>query len=67
MNPKSDATTYLLTLLLQRTEELKPGLLDELIEGVAADKEGIQVLSEHSKKVFEEALTILHRANQTPG
>lgn len=36
-----DATSYILRTLLPRLEELKPGLLSELVSGIKADKEAI--------------------------
>ncbi|MEM5430557.1 hypothetical protein [Cupriavidus oxalaticus] len=60
-----DACAYLLHLLLQRAEASQPGLLDDLIRGVAADRAGMPEVpaGEHALMVFDEVLRMLEFAN----
>lgn len=58
--------SYILVALLPRLEELKPGLLDELVRGVLADKETIKSsgkMTPEIEKVFRSAEDILGRAS----
>lgn len=62
---KADATSYILTVLLQRLEAKHPGMLQEIIEGVQADQSALSgevPRSEHIGHVFQEALGLLTRA-----
>jgi len=65
-NAKADAALYLLTGLLQRLEVDRPGMLQEMIEGVASDRASLRENTEnkrHIDKVFDEAMELLTRAN----
>lgn len=65
-NAKADAALYLLTGLLQRLEVDRPGMLQEMIEGVASDRASLRENTEnkqHIDKVFDEAMALLTRAN----
>ncbi|MBO4120680.1 hypothetical protein J5T34_08005 [Cupriavidus gilardii] len=60
------ACGYILHMLLQRVEQQQPGLLDELIRGVTADRDSVQaqaVGNAQSDDVFAEALRMLSLAN----
>ncbi|MCG5262098.1 hypothetical protein EM868_12995 [Cupriavidus gilardii] len=60
------ACVYLLHMLLQRAEQQQPGMLDALMRGVAADRDGAQVqglADPHTAGVFDEALRMLELAN----
>ncbi|ALD90665.1 hypothetical protein N6G02_22410 [Cupriavidus gilardii] len=60
------ACVYLLHMLLQRAEQLQPGLLDALIRGVAADRDSAQaqgLTDLRDTGVFDEALRMLELAN----
>lgn len=63
---KADAALYLLTGLLQRLDTERPGMLQEMIEGVEGDRaalpENIEN-REHVEKIFEQALELLTRVN----
>lgn len=64
-NASADACFYILSALLPRLNEMKPGLVDELIAGVAADRAGCaQDIPdrEHVNATFNEALRILQLA-----
>lgn len=65
-DPKADASLYLLTGLFQRLESERPGLIQEMIDGVQGDRaalpSGIED-SEHVQAIFDEALGFLKRAN----
>lgn len=59
---KTEATSYLLTMLLQRIEAQLPGTLDDMIEGVKSDQasvSGTPVKGRNIHEVFEEALRLL--------
>lgn len=65
MNKTDAGANYILTALLPRLEELKPGLLDELVAGVNADKKAIQnsgKMTPELEEVFISAKNILCRA-----
>lgn len=65
-NAKADAALYLLTGLLQRLEVDRPGMLQEMIEGVSSDRSSLRENTEnrqHIDKVFDEAMELLTRAN----
>ena len=65
-NAKADAALYLLTGLLQRLEVDRPGMLQEMIEGVSSDRSSLRENTEnrqHIDKVFDEAMALLTRAN----
>ena len=62
---KADATSYILTMLLQRLEDQNPGTLNEIIEGVSSDQASVVSKdsgSEHVIQVFQEALSLLKKA-----
>ncbi|ESH90059.1 hypothetical protein B551_0223035 [Cupriavidus sp. HPC(L)] len=62
-----DACVYLLHMLLQRAEQQQPGLLDSLIRGVAADRDGVRAQGPADPAdtgVFDEALRVLELANE---
>lgn len=61
----NSASSYLLTMLLQRLEILQPGLIEELIDGVNADSKSIDRYGkslDHTQSTINDALVILHRA-----
>ncbi|MDX8355737.1 hypothetical protein [Cognatiyoonia sp. IB215182] len=56
---------YVLKALLPRLEEIKPGLMDELSLGIAADKEAIEQagrMTPELNEVFVSAEQILSKA-----
>ncbi|WP_371748030.1 hypothetical protein [Cupriavidus sp. AcVe19-6a] len=59
-----DACAYLLHLLL-RIEVSQPGFLDDLIDGVAADRAGMPQVPDRAQalRVFDEVLRMLEFAN----
>ena len=60
------ACAYLLYMLLQRAEQQQPGMLDALMRGVAADRDGAQaqgLADPRTAGVFDEALRMLELAN----
>ena len=60
------ACAYLLHMLLQRAEQQQPGMLDALIRGVTADRDGAQaqgLADPRTAGVFDEALRMLQLAN----
>ncbi len=60
------ACAYLLHMLLQRAEQQQPGMLDALIRGVTADRDGAQargLADPRAAGVFDEALRMLELAN----
>jgi hypothetical protein len=62
---KADATSYILTMLLQRFEAQNPGALNEMIEGVKSDQASVSSNAsggEHVAQVFKEALSFLTKA-----
>lgn len=66
-NPKTDAALYLLTGLLQRIENQKPGTIKEMIEGVEGDRSSLPEKIEnrpHVEAIFDEALKLLKRADR---
>ncbi|MES3675501.1 hypothetical protein QC589_06055 [Halomonas elongata] len=66
-NPKADAALYLLTGLLQRLEAERPGMVQEMIDGVEGDRAGLpkeMENREHVEKIFDEALVLLTRAKR---
>ncbi|WP_265923276.1 hypothetical protein [Cupriavidus nantongensis] len=66
-DPRLGACCYLLHLLLQRTELGQPGFLDQLIAGVAADRDGMAQDApgrEDALPVFDEALRMLGVASE---
>lgn len=66
-DPKSGASLYILTGLLQRLEKTNPGLIKDMIEGVKSDQASIpNEIPEKEKieSVFNETLLTLERANQ---
>lgn len=65
-NAKADAALYLLTGLLQRLEVDRPGMLQEMIEGVSSVRASLRENTEnrqHIDKVFDDAMELLTRAN----
>ncbi|KAF0813481.1 hypothetical protein IGB42_01832 [Andreprevotia sp. IGB-42] len=63
---KSAACAYLIDLLLQRAEVTQPGLIQALMDGVAADQAGVdEDISEKPfiDDIFAETQKILKRAN----
>ena len=63
---KSDACIYILTVLLQRMETEKPGLIPEIIDGIKSDQSNMSENinnKEHVESIFNEALTMLERAH----
>ena len=65
MNKDDAGANYVLKALLPRLEELKPGLLDELLHGVQADKDAIAAagkMTPQLEDVFHSAERILGRA-----
>lgn len=64
---KAEATSYILTMLLQRIEAQIPGTLDGMIAGVKSDRAsvpGTTLKSENINEVFEEALRVLANARR---
>lgn len=67
-NAKADAALYLLTGLLQRLETERPGMIQDMIEGVEGDRASLSENiedREHVEKIFDEAIGLLTRANPT--
>lgn len=67
-NAKADAALYLLTGLLQRLETERPGMIQDMIEGVEGDRASLSENiedREHVEKIFDEAIGLLSRANPT--
>lgn len=67
-NAKADAALYLLTGLLQRLETERPGMIQDMIEGVEGDRASLSENiedREHVEKIFDEAIGLLTRANLT--
>lgn len=65
MNKDDAGANYVLKVLLPRLEELKPGLLDELLHGVQADKDAVAAAGKMTPRledVFRSAESILGRA-----
>ncbi len=65
-NAKADASIYLLTCLLQRLETSNPGLLQDMIQGVKADKSSLPddvAEKDHIEQIFQESLLLLERAD----
>lgn len=65
-NAKADACAYLLTMLLQRLESKQSGFIEEMIDGVEGDRNSLPDQVEdrpHIESIFDEALTLLKRAN----
>ncbi|MEM6461883.1 MAG: hypothetical protein AAF724_08210 [Pseudomonadota bacterium] len=63
----SDPNAYLMTIVLQRLENLHPGLIQELVDGVNADKDAIAASAKgtpETEEVFESVFSILTRASQ---
>ncbi|MDA4846532.1 hypothetical protein [Hoeflea poritis] len=63
--PVNRATDYLMTLLLQRLESSKPGLIQELLDGVLADTKAVATAGDMTPDVeetFTVARSILERA-----
>lgn len=63
---KAEACSYILMGLLQRLDVRSPGLIDELIDGVAGDFHAVESQGEAPpvvSAIFQEAQAILHRAN----
>lgn len=63
-NAKVDASLYLLTGLLQRLERDKPGLIEEMRNGVKQDRQRVpsdMPEYEHVSKIFDEAELLLNR------
>lgn len=59
------ACVYILHMLLQRAEQQQPGTLEQMIEGVAADRAGVPAgmpSKDEVDRVFAEALQILSLA-----
>lgn len=63
MNMQDSAATYLLAALLPRLEELRPGLVDELMHGVKADKDS----AEKSGQTTPEADAVFRSAERILG
>ena len=62
MNTSDAGANYLLTVLLPRLEDLKPGLIDELAKGIEADKNAIEQsgkMNPEIEEVFRSAQKIL--------
>lgn len=67
-NPKADASSYILTALLQRLEQIHPGLIKDIHDGVKSDQAAIQddILDyDYIQNIFDETFQILERASQT--
>ncbi len=63
---KAQAISYLLLGLLQRLDREQPGLIDELLSGVKADRDAALAGRDVPKRVpaiFDEAIRYLERAN----
>ncbi|CAM3015250.1 hypothetical protein [Moritella viscosa] len=64
-NPKADACSYLITMIIQKLEEDNQGLINSLIEGVEADRAALpkRVQSRtHVEAIIRETFKILDRA-----
>ena len=62
---KADATSYILTMLLQRFEAQNPGTVNEMIEGLKSDQDAVSSRasgSGHVTQVFQEVLSLLTKA-----
>lgn len=65
MNMDDSAAKYVLTALLPRLEKAMPGLLDELVSGIRADKDAIRnsgQMTPELEETFSSAVNILGRA-----
>ncbi|CAG2132945.1 hypothetical protein [Cupriavidus numazuensis] len=65
-DPRLGACAYLLHMLLQRAEQRQPGLLDELIGGVTADRDAVRAQAAAPagvEAVFAETLRMLEVAS----
>lgn len=65
MTAQDAGANYILTALLPRLEKAMPGLLDELVSGVRADRDAIEKTGQMTpelESVFTSAETILGRA-----
>ncbi|WP_354686573.1 hypothetical protein [Cupriavidus necator] len=66
-DPRLGACVYLLHMLLQRTEATRPGFIEQMIRGVAADRDAMPADAPgraEALPVFEETLRILTLANE---
>lgn len=66
MTTDDSGAKYVLTALLPRLEKAMPGLLDELVAGINADKKAIKTsgkMTPELKKTFNSAANILGRAD----
>ena len=67
---KAAACAYVLHILLQRLEEIRPGLVLELLQGVKSDRTAVEsngAMSEPVGSIFREAermLELIHAQNQ---
>ena len=62
-----EATGYLMTILLQRLETSNPGLIQELLDGVHADRNAIAATDDMTPEVeetFTTAFSILEHARR---
>jgi hypothetical protein len=66
-NSDTAALKYLVIVLLQRLEGLKPGLSEEMLAGVLADKEAASSSDAHANAVFDGAARILRLASPQIG
>lgn len=69
-DPKSGASLYILTLLLQRLEKTNSGLIKDMIEGVKSDQSAISNEIPEKEKIdsiLKETLATLERVNQSLG
>ena len=65
MSTNDLGANYVLTALLPRLEEIKPGLIDELVSGISADKEAINnsgKMTPDLEEIFISAEKILARS-----
>lgn len=62
--PTAAACRYLLVMLLQRLEEVRPGLVFDMWTGVAADRDAAPAGQPHVEATFDEALRMLEMARR---
>lgn len=63
---KAGACAYILHMLLQRLEDSSPGLVQDLLEGAAADRDAIKLnesMTASLEAVFRETLRLLERVH----
>ncbi|QUM76847.1 hypothetical protein HWV00_11700 [Moritella sp. 24] len=64
-NPKADACSYLMTMILQRLEHYDEGFINNLVEGVEADRSALPKTFQskpHVEAIFRETYKILDHA-----